>query len=49
MIERAILHSIVAIVGLTMLATVLPRIMPSLIALGLLVLLGRAVWWYTRQ
>jgi hypothetical protein len=47
-IERAILTAIVIAVALSMLATVLPRITPSLIALGLLVLLGRVVYFYTR-
>jgi hypothetical protein len=48
MIERTILYGVLTVVGLSMLATVLPRITPSLIALGLLVLLGRVAWFYTR-
>lgn len=48
MIERAVVTGIVVVVTLSMLAAVLPRVTPSLVALGVLVLLGRVVWFYTR-
>lgn len=48
MIERTIVVAIVIVVALSMLATVLPRLTPSLVALGMLVLIARLVWWYTR-
>jgi hypothetical protein len=47
-IERLVIYGALAVVVLTILASALPRITPSLIALGLLVLLGRVVWWYTQ-
>jgi hypothetical protein len=48
MIERAVIYLITAVVLMSLLASVLPRITPSLVALGLLILVGRLVWWYTR-
>jgi hypothetical protein len=48
MIERAVVTCMVVVVVLSMLRAVLPRVTPSLVALGVLVLLGRAVWFYTR-
>lgn len=48
MIEKAIVAGIVIVVALSMLATVLPRIAPSLVALALVAAVLRAVWWYTR-
>ena len=48
MIERALIYLIAAVVLMGLLASVLPRITPSLVALGLLILVGRLVWWYTR-
>lgn len=48
MLERVIVVLIAVVVIAGVLASVLPRITPSLIALGLLVLIGRWVWWRTR-
>ncbi len=48
MIERLVTAGVVTVVAVSMLATVLPRVTPSLLALGLLVLLGRLAWFYTR-
>ena len=48
MIERALVYLVAAVVLMGLLASVLPRITPSLVALGLLILVGRLVWWYTR-
>jgi hypothetical protein len=48
MLERAVILVIVAVVLMSALAATLPRITPSLIAMGVLVLIGRAVWFYTR-
>lgn len=48
MLERAVVFGIVAVVLMSALASVLPRITPSLVALGVLGLVARAVWWYTR-
>jgi hypothetical protein len=47
-IERALVYLVAAVVLMGLLASVLPRITPSLVALGLLILVGRLVWWYTR-
>ena len=43
-----ILYGALLVVGLSMLAAVLPRLTPSVIALGLLALIARVVWFYTR-
>ncbi len=48
MLERLVLYLIAVVVLAGVLAADLPRITPSLIALGILILLGRAVWFYTR-
>jgi hypothetical protein len=48
MIERLVIYGAVAVVVLSMLAAVLPRLTPSVIALGLLALIARVVWFYTR-
>jgi hypothetical protein len=47
MTERTILYGVLTVVVLSMLATVLPRVTPSLIALGILGLAARVVWFYT--
>jgi hypothetical protein len=49
MLERAVVLGIVTVVVMSVFASILPRITPSLIALGVLVLVGRAVWFYTRR
>jgi hypothetical protein len=48
MLERAVVSGILAVVLLGALASALPRLTPSLVVLGVLVLIGRVVWWYTR-
>ena len=48
MFDRTIVLVIVAAVLMSVLASTLPRITPSLVALGLLVLIARLVWFYTR-
>lgn len=48
MIERVIVTGVVVVVTLSMLAAVLPRLTPSLVALGVLVLIARVIWWYTK-
>jgi L-lactate permease len=48
MLERAAIYLIAAVVLASVLASALPRITSSLVALGLLVLIARWVWWYTR-
>lgn len=48
MIERIVIAGVVIVVTFSMLAAVLPRVTPSLVALGVLVLLARLVWFYTR-
>jgi hypothetical protein len=48
MLERAVVLGIVAMVIMSVLASTLPRITPSLTALGLLALIARLVWFYTR-
>lgn len=47
-LERIVGLAVVTVVLLNALASVLPRITPSLAVLGVLVLIGRAVWFYTR-
>jgi hypothetical protein len=47
-IERAILHSVAAVVVITMLAAVLPKLTTSIVALSLVAMIGRCVWWLTR-
>jgi len=47
-IERVIVTGVVVVVTLSMLAAVLPRLTPSLVALGVLVLIARVIWWYTK-
>ncbi len=48
MLERLVIYLIAVVVLAGVLAADLPSITPSLVALGVLVLLGRLVWWYTR-
>lgn len=48
MLERAVVSGIVAVVLMGALASALPRLTPSLVVLGVLVLIGRFVWFYTR-
>jgi hypothetical protein len=48
MIERALIYLIAVVVVLSMLAAVLPRVTPSLIALALVAMIARVVWYYTR-
>lgn len=48
MIERAFVYLIVTVVLASILAADLPRVTPSLVALGVLVCVGRVVWFYTR-
>jgi hypothetical protein len=47
-IERVIVYLVATVLLLGLLAEYLPRVTPSLIALGVLVLVGRVVWWRTR-
>ena len=47
MLERLVIYLIAVVVVAGVLAADLPRITPSLVALGVLVLVGRLVWWYT--
>jgi hypothetical protein len=47
MIERIVLYSVLAVVVLSMLAAVLPRITPSLVMLALVAVIVRLVWSYT--
>jgi len=48
MIERMVVAGVVVVVALSMLDSVLPRVTLSLAAIGVLVLVGRVVWFYTR-
>ncbi len=48
MLERTVVLGIVAVVLMSALASTLPRVTPSLAVLGLLALIARVVWWYTR-
>ena len=47
MIERLVFYGVLAVVVLSMLAAVLPRITPSLIALALVDVIVRFLWNYT--
>jgi hypothetical protein len=48
MIEKVIAVGIVVVVTASMLATVLPRLLPAITTLGVLGIAARVVWWYTR-
>lgn len=48
MIERAILTGVVAVVVISMLAAVLPKILPAITVLFVFAVVGRYVWWHTR-
>lgn len=48
MLERAVVLMFVAVVLMSALASTLPKLLPTLTVLGVLVLIGRWVWWYTR-
>lgn len=48
MLERLVVYLIAVVVLAGVLAADLPRVTPSLVVLGVLVLIGRYVWWYTR-
>jgi hypothetical protein len=47
-IERIVVYGVVAVVTVSMLAAVLPKILPIITVLFLLAIVGRYVWWYTR-
>jgi hypothetical protein len=47
-IERIVLYIIGGTVALTVLAAVLPKLVPSLVILALVTVIGRLVWWRTR-
>ncbi|HYM46567.1 MAG TPA: hypothetical protein VES65_10485 [Solirubrobacteraceae bacterium] len=48
MIERALIYLVAFVVVIAVLAAALPRVTLSLVALGVLALLARVVWFYTR-
>lgn len=48
MLEQAIIYLIAFVVFFAVLAADLPRVTPSLVVLGVLVCVGRVVWFYTR-
>jgi hypothetical protein len=48
MLERFVVLLVVSVVLMNAVAKLLPQITPSLSVLGVLVLIGRWVWWYTR-
>ena len=47
-IERIVGGVILLVVGLGSLATILPRLLPSLIAVGVLAIVARLAWYFTR-
>jgi hypothetical protein len=47
-IERIVVYGVVAVVAVSMLAAVLPKILPAITVLFVLAVVGRYVWWYTR-
>jgi len=46
--ERLLWSLIAAVVGLELLAAVLPRVLVSLVVLAAVVAVLRLIWWYTR-
>jgi len=48
MIERVIFWIIGGTLVLSMLAAVLPKIIPAATLIFVFVVIGRVVWWYTR-
>ncbi len=49
LIERIVYATVAVFIGLGVLSTVLPPLMPSLIILVVLVVVLRLVWFYTRS
>jgi hypothetical protein len=47
-IERIVIYGVVAVVTVSMLPAVLPKILPAITALFVLAIVGRYVWWHTR-
>ncbi len=48
LIERAVVGLVVTAVSLNILSAVLPRLLPYLIVLAVIVGVMRLIWWYTR-
>jgi hypothetical protein len=48
LIERIVFATVALFIGVGLLSTVLPPLMPSLIVLAVLVAALRLVWFYTR-
>ncbi len=48
MIERIVVYGVVAVVTVSMLAAVLPKILPAITVVFVFAVVGRYVWWHTR-
>ncbi len=46
--ERLVWSLIAAVIGLELLASVLPRLLVPLVVLAVVVVVVRLVWWYTQ-
>lgn len=46
--ERLVWWLIAAVIGLELLANVLPRLLVPLVVLAVVVVIVRLVWWYTQ-
>jgi NhaP-type Na+/H+ or K+/H+ antiporter len=46
--ERLLWWLIAAVIGLELLASVLPRLLVPLVVLAIVVIVVRLVWWYTQ-
>jgi hypothetical protein len=46
--QRFIVWLIAAVIGLELLASVLPRLLPSLIVLAVIAVIVRLIWWFTQ-
>jgi hypothetical protein len=48
LIERVIVGLVAAAISINVLATELPRVLPYLVVLAVVVVVVRLVWWYTQ-
>lgn len=48
LVERVIVGLVAGAISVDVLATELPRVLPYLVVLAVVVVIVRLVWWYTR-
>jgi hypothetical protein len=47
-IERIVVYGVLTVIAVSMVAAVLPKILPAVTALFVFAVVGRYVWWHTR-